>query len=310
MQTKTNDDKPVLISFIVTYYNLTSDMLNECILSIIALDLEKEEYEIIIIDDGSTICLEENIKAIDISIKYIRQKNQGLSGARNTGLKLAKGKYIQFVDGDDSLISKNYSKCIELLKEQETNMLMFHASGKQTLPSIQIKTEKESGPEYMLHNNLRASAWGYLFKKDTLGELCFTFNTLHEDEEFTPLLMLQADSVLSTNIKCYFYRTRKGSIINRHDEEWSNRRLNDLMDIIRRLYDKSKTLKSTNKAALERRVNQLCMDYIYQSWNLTGSFKVTKERANRLKQYGLFPLANKHYTWKYSIFRIISKCLL
>ena len=90
-----------LISFIVTYYNIPIDMLRECIESIVNLSLTYEEREIILIDDGSDVVpLDELIDYRD-QIIYLRHKNMGLSDARNKGIDICKGKYIQFVDADD-----------------------------------------------------------------------------------------------------------------------------------------------------------------------------------------------------------------
>ena len=72
------------------------------------LSLTQEEREIIVIDDGSINSpLAALADGID-QIIYIRQPNKGAAAARNTGLGIAKGRYIQFVDGDDRLVRSGY----------------------------------------------------------------------------------------------------------------------------------------------------------------------------------------------------------
>ena len=90
--------KTPLVTFIVTYYNLQPQLLDECLDSILSLSLEKDEREIIVVDDGSTISPLEVIQSKLDDIVYIRQRNSGLSTARNLGIEASKGKYIQFVD--------------------------------------------------------------------------------------------------------------------------------------------------------------------------------------------------------------------
>ena len=95
-----------LVSFIITYYNLPVDMLHECIGSIMQLPLQSEEREIILIDDGSDITPLNEIIDYRDEVIYLRQHNQGLSTARNVGVDISKGRYIQFIDADDCLIKR------------------------------------------------------------------------------------------------------------------------------------------------------------------------------------------------------------
>ena len=92
-----------LISFILTYYNLPLTMLCNCIDSILSLSLTADEREIIVVDDGSEDSPMDKLMQYGDKITYIRQRNQGLSDARNTGIQMATGQYLQVVDGDDKL---------------------------------------------------------------------------------------------------------------------------------------------------------------------------------------------------------------
>ena len=94
------------ISIIIPAYNVEK-YIGECLLSIIKQTFK--ELEIIIINDGSTDRTEEIIKLFkkDKRIVIINQKNKKQGGARNTGLKIAKGEYIGFIDSDD-WIEHNY----------------------------------------------------------------------------------------------------------------------------------------------------------------------------------------------------------
>ena len=95
-------EKPI-ISFILSYYNLPVEMLCSCIDSILAMELKPDEREIIIVDDGSPESPVNQLMKYGNEITYIRQRNQGLSEARNTGIQMANGEYLQFIDADDKL---------------------------------------------------------------------------------------------------------------------------------------------------------------------------------------------------------------
>jgi len=112
-----NMENKKYISIVITAYNVENYIL-ECLTSIINQDYDS--YEVLVIDDGSTdntsnICLEMQNK--DSRIKYIRQNNQGVSVARNTGIEKACGKYICFVDGDDYLPQHAISNLVREIDE-------------------------------------------------------------------------------------------------------------------------------------------------------------------------------------------------
>ena len=101
------------ISVIVPVFN-SEKTLNRCLDSI--LNQTFKNFEVICVNDGSQdnsgqILNEYKMK--DERIKVIEQKNKGLSGARNTGINLAKGKYVTFIDSDDWIEINTFEKIKE-----------------------------------------------------------------------------------------------------------------------------------------------------------------------------------------------------
>lgn len=93
-----------LISVIVPVYNTSEEYLNECIKSV--LKSSYSDIEVIIVDDGSnteTARRCDEFQATDSRVQVIHQKNAGVSVARNNGISRAAGKYITFVDADDTI---------------------------------------------------------------------------------------------------------------------------------------------------------------------------------------------------------------
>lgn len=297
------------ISFVVTCYNLPLKLLTDCLDSILALPLEKQEREIIVVDDGSEQSLLNQMGPLLDHIVYVRQQNQGLSGARNTGLNMCRGTYVQFVDGDDMLIREGYTHCIDLLrKDCQLDMLLFESTSEQTGGGMAITDDApESGAEYMRHNNLHGSACSYLFRREAAGRLRFTPGILHEDEEFTPQLVLRADKLQHTSSLAYYYRRRENSIMRNTDSQHIERRLNDQEAVICRLNAMADRMPTADKSAMQRRVHQLTMDYLYNTIILTANSQQLEMRIERLKGAGLFPLPDKDYTRKYKWFRLMTK---
>lgn len=302
-----SDKKQPLVSFIVTCYNLPHDMVKECLDSIINLSLRKAEREIILIDDGSDTDPLASLNDERNEIMYIRQKNGGLSSARNTGLRMATGKYIQFVDGDDRLVTEAYERCLDVVRYNEPDLVLFDSTDSDKVRINYELPEPMDGAHYMRHNNIHAVAWGYIFNRRILGNLRFTPGTLHEDEEFTPQLILHAEKVYSLNITAYYYRKRQGSITNNVNKRNIIKRLNDVEQIITHLNYLADILPAGDKSAMKRRVAQLTMDYIYNTIVLTRSARQIEKRISRLETKGLFPLPDANYTTKYTIFRHLSK---
>ena len=300
-------EKP-LISFIITYYNEPLDLLCECIDSITVLTLTSDEREIIVVDDGSDESPVETLKQFGDAITYIRQKNMGLSEARNRGIQMATGKYLQFVDADDTLISQPYEHCIELVMREEPEMVVFDFSSSPIgVPDCHIQDQPvQSGSHYIRHNNIHGMACGYLFKRSILGDMRFTPGIYHEDEEFTPMLLLRAENVIVTSAQAYYYEKRPDSITNTKDPNSIQKRLSDFKGILRRLHIAADRMPIDDKTALQRRVAQLTMDYIYQVVRMTQSRKLLESEIQELTRLSLFPLPNQAYTTKYTWFRRMS----
>lgn len=298
-----NNEKP-LVSFILTYYNQPVQMLCECIDSILSLSLRPFEREVIVIDDGSRVSPMNGLMQYADEIIYVRQKNGGLSMARNKGIGMSQGRYLQFVDADDHLIQTPYEHCLDLIRMNNTlDMVMFDFTSSGTDKTVYNDTPVMTGSEYMLKHNIHASACGYLLKRTTLSELRFTPGIWHEDEEFTPQLLIRAEHVCATDAKAYYYYKHKGSITTHDDEESKAKRFDDIRGVLDRLQFLCDRVPQADRVALQRRVAQLTMDYIYQVIMQQRSQQALNACIDDLSSKGLFPLPDRDYSQKYKWFR-------
>jgi glycosyltransferase involved in cell wall biosynthesis len=297
-----------LVSFVITYYNQPVQLLCECIDSILALSLRSFEREIIVIDDGSEVCPMNGLMQYGNDIVYVRQKNQGVSTARNRCMNMATGKFIQFIDADDYLIQSPYEHCLDLLRlNSDIEMVMFDfthsASQQDNIVQSPIKT---SGTAYMRNHNIAGTVCCFIFRQSILGKLAFSPEIKYgEDEEFTAQLLLRAEEVYVTKAKAYFYRCYKNSAIqqSRTEETGKKKRLEDNLSVILHLQNLCDKLPQNDRLALQRRVAQLTMDYIYNTITLTHSRQALNSCLDELSSKGLFPLPDRDYTRKYTWFR-------
>jgi glycosyltransferase involved in cell wall biosynthesis len=241
-------------------------------------------------------------------IVYVRQKNQGVSTARNRGMNMATGKFIQFIDADDYLIQSPYEHCLDLLRlNSDIEMVMFDFTHSASLQDNIVQSPiKTSGTAYMRNHNIAGTVCCFIFRQSILGKLAFSPEIKYgEDEEFTAQLLLRAEEVYVTKAKAYFYRCYKNSAIqqSRTEETGKKKRLEDNLSVILHLQNLCDKLPQNDRLALQRRVAQLTMDYIYNTITLTHSRQALNSCLDELSSKGLFPLPDRDYTRKYTWFR-------
>ena len=313
-----------IVSFIITYYCEPLPLLAECLRSVLQVrslmmqrGMAKQDFEIVVVDDGSQLSPLGMLKQMDEDICYIRQTNAGLSAARNAGLAAAHGEYVQFVDADDALLPHAYCLLCPQSRE-EADIILFRFTSEEdrrheneaetsTENHTQAADEAEcrramSGTQYMLQHNVRASACCYLFRRSLLGELRFADGMLHEDELFTPLLLLRMHSVRDCTWPAYYYRQRPHTITHTDTACHIARRLNDTETILHRLRDVANHLRGDNRRALMRRVEQLTTDYIYIMWKVEADRQERVRRMRQLTADGLLPLPLRSYTLRHWAF--------
>lgn len=294
-----------LVSFIITTSKHQKEYLVECIKSILQLSLNPKEREIILIDDGSDICPLNDLAEYLPNIIYLRQLNQGVSVARNYGMKIATGKYIQFIDGDDYILKAAYEHCLDIVRYHQPDIVTFNycKNNKNIEPSYELPTPV-TGTDFLNNNNLHGAAWSYIFRHSIVGSLQFTPGIVYgEDEEFTPQLFLRAERIFKINTEAYFYRDNKNSVSHQYHKEKIQLRMDNSMEVLLHLQQLLDKIPVAERQALNRRIAQLTMDYLYNNIRLNHSLISLNKCIKQLRSHGLYPLPDKDYTKKYTMFR-------
>lgn len=293
-----------LVSFIITTYNASTEYLIACIKSICQLSLNAKEREIILIDDGSKALYINDLKEYINEIIYLHLPQYGESTARNYGMAIAKGKYIQFMEGDDYLIQTSYEHCLDIVRYHQPDIVTFcFAKSNKIEPSYELPTPI-TGTEYLNNNNLIGSACSYIFRRKIVGSLLFTPTiTFGEDEEFTPQLFLRAERIFKTNTSPYYNRVDKYDSKQIEHSENISLHLDNKLEVILNLQNLLDTIPIAERQALSRRIAQLTMDYLQDNIRLHHSLKALNKAINTLRKNGLYPLPDKDYSKKYTIFR-------
>ncbi len=230
----------MLISIIIPVYN-TKEYLEKCVYSI--LDKAVNDYEILLIDDGSTdgesgaLCdrlAEENPEYI----RVVHQSNKGLGGARNTGILQAKGEYLFFVDSDDTLTDGAISVLREKLLENHPDVLSFNlftddGEGNSTfVKSNFFESDKPfsliTHPEFLIS---LPNACNRIWKKSLFvdNNIYFPDRVWYEDLRTCPKIFALAKSIATMNDGLYIYLQREDSIMHSAKLE-RNREIMDALD--------------------------------------------------------------------------------
>lgn len=231
-------DKPK-ISIIIPVYN-TEKYISECLESCINQSLD--ELEIIVVDDctpDNAMNIVEKYREKDSRIKIIHhEKNKGLGGARNTGLREAIGEYLWFIDSDDYINTTACQTLYDYARKYDLEILQFSScnftekdekkiyelnllNNPWTKSKILNPSDKKSG----LSGCPNVTAWSYITKTDFIKNFKFREGVYHEDVDFTLKLFSQCKRFETVSYTAYYYRINPESITN---TTLSERRMNDM----------------------------------------------------------------------------------
>ena len=236
-----SNNPEILISIIIPVYNV-EQYLRECLDSVVNQTLR--EIEIICVNDGSTdgsLAILEEYAQKDARIQIVNQQNMGQSSARNVGMALAKGRYIQLLDSDDTIdtdlcrmtfISAEYHHADVLFFDYVTYDVKSDVHYAKNFPTLSYagNTFQENDAEKMKRDCVdgkSTNAWAFLihigpplklFRTDFLRENQLFFSThlrRQEDVLFHWKVWFSAKRVGVLPAHLYYYRSRPGSVIRK-----------------------------------------------------------------------------------------------
>lgn len=211
---------------VVACFNV-ADLVAACLRSIFHQP-QVDKLRVLVIDDGSVDNTSEVVRAQiaahpNVHCELINQSNQGLSGARNTGLRLARTAYVAFVDGDD-LWAENYLELVvPVMGEGRADIIAFNASivdmGGRRFNSLRV--HKRCSREARFSRSELAcdaaatgewQAWARIYRTRFLDGVCFPPGRYYEDVAVLPGLYAKASHIETLKEELYAYRHRSGSI--------------------------------------------------------------------------------------------------
>lgn len=311
------------LSIIVPIYNVAA-YLRKCVDSLLAQDIS--DYEIILVDDGSTddsgTIADEIVRkaignrqwAIDNetnrqspianspTLRVIHQENAGLSAARNSGIAVAQGEYIMFVDSDDYLQPNVLGALMEQVRRDNLDVLRFRyqnvrESGEVFVPHEGMKTdynnyssEPTDGLTF-LNDRMWVQCYvvQFLVRREIVLQEQFTPGIYFEDTDWTPRMLLRTKRVASTDLVVYNYLWREGSItLSQKDINKMRKQLNDKLALIGKLN------MLGNSVANRRWFDGMISGLVINVVGIIAQYfyKERKKYIKQIKSYGVLPIKN------------------
>lgn len=278
------------ISIIVPIYNV-EQYLDKCVESLV--NQTYKNLEIILVDDGAK---DKSAKIADLwsikddRIKVIHKKNGGLSDARNSGIRIATGDYIGFIDSDDWINHKMYEILVNNLEKYNADISVCSIEkvygediikvNKILNKKIDIFTPKEALENLIDEGTLRQTVWNKLYKREIIKDIYFKVGKIHEDEFWTYQIFGRCKRIVYTDEQLYYYLQRLGSIMSK---PFSMKRLDGLEARNNRLeYIKENFPELTIKA--KRSLFFSCL-YQYQSMLKSNHIKNQKNYSQIIQRY-------------------------
>lgn len=210
----------LLLSIVLPIYNM-EDYLEKCLNSILRQGLEQDEYEVILVNDGS----KDNSRAIceryvnsHKNFRFINQQNAGVAMARNEGINAARGKFVGFVDPDDYLLDNGLKVAFRKYAERDDIDVIHYYSSYDfwDVKPIDDRLEYEGTTHDLLVRNklgLPSFCWIYVYRKDFLDKHNIRFKPycVGEDQLFVSTVFIANARYLSSKADIYRYVVRESS---------------------------------------------------------------------------------------------------
>lgn len=283
----------IKLSLIIPIYNVEK-YIHDCLDSLVQPYFD--ETEIILVNDGtldnSGKIAEEFAKKYT-NVKYVIKENGGLSDARNCGLRQAKGEYVYFIDSDDFIhpnALKSYYDIINSISEidiicskadiisENSHQNSINKIGEIAFGGVEENTVYKS-QDFLIKQleksrTMQTVVWINIYKRDFLlnKKLLFKTGFLHEDEDWTAKVFLNANNIYYLPNVTYYYRKRENSITTNK----SKKNFHDLTIIRQEMeyYYKTITCKRLKKLLLDDLVKRRIHDYM--SISLEENYKYVK----------------------------------
>ena len=246
-----------ILSYIIPLYN-SATWLPKCLYSVLNQDIPEDDVEIICINDGSPDNSAEIAREIAKEhpcIIVIDQENQGPSGARNTGMRAATGKYLCFVDPDDFVEPNVYGGLLKQMEKEQLDMLRFNYQvvneKYEVIPKRPFEYKFDYTPQLMTGTqflserlDIACNIWRYIYRRNIIVDnniWCFV-GDYYDDTPWLPLVLMKAERMNICDTVVYDYLERSDSLVNARSPKAVQRQIDGNFLLLEILQDELTTI--------------------------------------------------------------------
>lgn len=291
-------DNSILLTYIIPVYN-TERYVLKCLQSVVNQGLHPDQYEVLVVDDGSTDGSREVVKdfaADHPQVHLLTQANAGVSAARNLALDHARGLYVQFIDSDDYLEPGMMASLVQRAVDERLDVLQFNFKSIEPdgteLPSSDAQSSVASGIDYLREHRLTPYVWRFLVRRDYLEQRHLRFNTsliVCEDGALITDFLLNAPRMAHDVAAPYCYVTRSDSAMNNPDPDHLRRRIFSQVDSAKIIDGIIKQYEASTGNQVPASVPGLRNVYLFFSMTKALTCGCVDEVVEHIKAAGLFP---------------------
>lgn len=227
------------LSVIIALYN-NRIYIKDCIDSIYRQSLSDDEFEVIVVDDGSTDGggdWVESYYSSRTNLRVIRHEvNKGVGEARNTGTRNAKGDYLHFIDADDFILTGSYQYLIDHILPLDSDVIYTSFVKDGRAGDYFENTDVSyigSIKDYLHANSISVVVWRKIFRRTFIEQhnLSWIPVTYNEDTYFTWNALRYEGSLTVWQAKIYSYRTNENSIVHTRDVVHVKKTVDDMLKV-------------------------------------------------------------------------------
>lgn len=306
-----------------------SKYIERCLNSLYHQDIDELDFEVIIVDDGSTdnsVELVETFQESHSNIRLYREKNTGAYTTRNKLLQLARGTYIYCIDADDYLAYNSLGKLLDTAIAERLELICFNTEvtdavnlflTHQPIPE-NFKPKICSGQDFIRdYPNHRVEIWWYMIRREFLEGLGFEFgnNQYNADVVFTLRLLMNSQRIGYAPYSVHRYYQSSDSLMRTKDPFKRKRLLIAIFNMVKDLdiyvdsvTNSSNELSEDIIAILNKRRDQFSFFFLIKLSVSGMRADSLKRKVESLKEMDVYPLrtyiGNK-YSFKYQLLNLM-----
>lgn len=292
----------ILLTYIIPVYN-TERYVLRCLQSIVNQQLWPDDYEVLVVDDGSTDgsrAVVEAFAAEHRQVKLLTQQNAGVSAARNMAMDNARGRYLMFVDSDDRLGDDVIHRVVQRAIDDDLDVLSFNYECEDAQGNVLPHSREDNyattpvvtGYDFLQAHSMTPYVWRFLLRREYLQQGGWRFDPsliVCEDGALIARFLLNAPRMAHEDTIAYCYVNRSDSAMHNPDKEHLRRRVFSQVDAAASINTTARQFEATAGHPAPASVDGVRNVYLFFSMTKALTCGMVDEVLDRISKAGLYP---------------------